>query len=105
MHGAGCLGGVDYGLVLGHAAAYFGAGDQEELGGSGEGRGQGFRPLVVRFADLHAAGGEPGRLLGRADGGDDLSGGHAAVKQVLHNQAAQVAGGTGNDDGHLLLSF
>jgi hypothetical protein len=83
--GADLPGGVDHGLVLGQAAAHVGAGDQQQPVGPGEGRGQGFGPVVVRFADLHAAGGEPGRPLGRADSGDDLNGGCAAGKQVLHN--------------------
>ena len=100
MPDAGLDGGVDRGLVLAGPLAELVAGDQQHPVRAGEGVLQ--RGGVVEVDPLHghAALGQVGQLLDLPAAGDDLVGRDAAVQQVLDHEAAQVAGGSGDDDRH-----
>jgi hypothetical protein len=81
--------------VLGDPLADLVAGDEQHRLGTREGRHQRCRVVVVdhRRADVTEA-------LGPASRGDDLVGGQPTREEVLDDETAQLAGGTGDDDGH-----
>src|SRR5690606_17059466 len=97
---AGRLGGVDDVGVLGQALPDLASGDEQQLVDAGQGLAQGGGVAVVGDADLHAVGGEVGGLGGVPDDGDDVGGSDPAGAQGGDGQAAEVAGGSGDGDGH-----
>jgi hypothetical protein len=103
----GGLGGRDRVGVLAGALPDHAAGDQEQLLRPGEGLAQRHLVVEVRAPDDDAALGEIGQGLRPASGGDDLVGRDAAVQEGLDDEAAEVAGGAGDDDrhGHVLLAL
>jgi hypothetical protein len=76
--------------------------DQEQLVDAGEGVLERGRVVVVRSADGDALRGERFGLGGVASNGDDLVRGYA-VEQCLDHEAAQLAGGGGDGNGHDVL--
>jgi hypothetical protein len=100
---AGGLRGVDRVAVLPGALADLAAGDQQQLLRAGERLAQGRLVVEVRTPDDDAALGQVGEGLGPPSGRDDLLGRDAAPQQGLDDQAAQVTGGAGDDDRHVLV--
>ena len=99
---AGGTGRVDHRAVLRGAAAQLARGDQQHLLGAGEGGLQRLGLLVVGLADLHAQRGQIGSARRLAHRGDQGSRRGAALEQRLDDEAAELAGGTGDDDHELL---
>ncbi len=90
---------VDHRGVLRHAPAHLAAGDQQDPVAGAERPGQGLGAAVVRDAQLHAPGGEVGGLLLVAHHRDDLLG-RDGGQQVIHDEAAERSGGSGDNDAH-----
>src|SRR5690606_19542058 len=76
------------------------SGDQEHGVGALEGLPERDRVIEVGAADVHAAFGEVGEFSGVPAGGGDVPGRVPPLQEGLDDEAAQVAGGTGDDDGH-----
>ena len=92
--------------MLGDPLADLAAGDQEHPVGPLERGAQARRVGVVGDGGAHAEGvGQLGEALGVAAGGDDLVGGGAPLQEGLDDEAAEVAGGSGDDDGHVVRPF
>jgi hypothetical protein len=89
--------GFDRALHLGVALPVPARGDEQPVD-AGEGGHQGLGAVVVGVADLHAPLSQVGGLLWGAHGGHDVVGGHAALEQLLDDQATVVAGGCGDGD-------
>ncbi len=90
---------VDDRGVLGDAAADLAAGDEQHPVTGPEGPGQRLGVVVVGDPKLDAAGGEAGGLVLVADDGGDAVGGDGG-QQLLHDEAAELSGGSGDDDAH-----
>ncbi len=99
---AGGLGGLDDVAVLHGALADLVARDEHDLVDAGERGGQGGDVGVGGDADLHALLGERRGLGLVAHDGDDLGRGHA-LEQLGDDAAAELAGGSGDGDGHGVL--
>ncbi len=93
------LRGPDHGGVLRDAPADLAAGDQQHLVARGEGALERLGRVVVGDAHLDALRGQVGGLPAVADDGHDL-GGRDLLQQPVHDEAAQVPGGSGDDDAH-----
>jgi hypothetical protein len=101
---AGSLSGIDHGFVLRDADALGGQGGrryEQNACGSRECSDERCGLAVVSFANMHAECGEVCSLGWRACSGDDLGGGNA-LEQVGDDEAAELAGGSGNYD-HVLI--
>ena len=94
------LGGLDHGPVLRHALADGAGGNQQDPVRARERPGDRFGVVVVHGFDLDPAAGEVSQFLGGASDGDDLVGGYAALQERGDDVAAQLAGGSGDDDAH-----
>jgi hypothetical protein len=97
---AGILRGADHVAVLAHALADLAAGHEQDLLGPGERLSQRSLVVVVGPADDDAAVGEVGEGVRAAARRDQLRGGNTAVQQGLDDETAEVATGSGDDDGH-----
>ena len=86
--------------VLGDPLSRLGAGDEQHgLGALERGVERG-AVGVVGDRGAHTEVGERGEAIGVAAGGHDVGRRDAAVDQALDDEAAQVAGGSGDDDAH-----
>ena len=86
--------------MLGEPLAYLTAGNQQHLLGARKRLAQGPGVVIVEPADLDAALGEIGDLGQIAAARDDLPGGNIAAEEGFDDEAAELAGGSGDDDGH-----
>ena len=86
---AGCLGRIDHGTMLRHAAANLAGRNQQQLVSSFEGRNQTGRLIVIGLANLDAARGQIGHFLGIAHDSDDFTG-RQFFQQGFDNQSDQV---------------
>ena len=86
--------------MLRDALAHVAAGDQEHPVGTLERGVEGGGVGVVGDGGAHPEVGEGGELRHVAPGGDDVVGADAAAQQGLDGEAAELAGGSGDDDGH-----
>ena len=77
-----------------------GAGDQEQRVHALQAGGEGLGPVVVEGPDGDAAAGEVRDRVRTADQRDDVARGDAEREQMGDDQAAQVAGGAGDGEGH-----
>jgi len=101
----GPAGGLDGVAVLGHARAEVVEGDQEQPLDAGERRG-GARDVVhVDGGGAQPALGERGEALGVAAEGQDAVRGHAPLEQGVDGEAAELAGGADDRDGHAFSSY
>src|SRR6185369_16830362 len=71
--------------------------NQQQLVGALEGGGQTGRLVVIGLANLHTARRQIGNVLRMAHGGDDFAS-RQFLQQGFDDKAAQLAGGSGNDD-------
>ena len=84
--------------MVGQALAGGRGGDQEHRLGAGERGGQARGVGVVGAPHVDAAVGEVREALGGPPGRDDLRGGRAAAEELLHDEAAELARGSGDDE-------
>ena len=98
-------GGVDRIAVLSRPVVEVAARDEEDDLSTGERRVEARRVLIVGGDDLHATIAEVADPIGGAAHRGDTRGRDASLKEGLDDEAAEVAGGSGDDDGHVLLQW
>ncbi len=84
--------------VLAGALADVGRGNQQQLADAGKGRNEAVGIVIRADADINTECLERLALLGRAHQRGNLAGGHC-LQQAVDDEAAELAIGTGDEDG------